>query len=219
MAMVRMQQTLVAGLTVVALFGAAASSAQTARSGGTGANAQAMQQLQQLASERTTLQAENARLKADLAAVGKERDSLKAVQDALARRSRGAEAELVRTQSDKARVEGEVARERQRVEELVQRFRETVASLREVETDRSAKTLDLAQREQELKIAQERNVKLHALAVEIIDRLDDQGFWSALAQREPFTRLKRVELENLADNYRGAADDQRLPQAPSSTPP
>jgi len=216
--MARMQRTLAASLAVVALLGAAAASAQTARSGGGAPSAQAMQQLQQLASERTALQAENARLKTELAAAGKERDSLKAAQDALARRSRGAEAELVRTQSDKARIEGDVAREKQRVEELVQRFRETVATLREVETDRAARTLALAQREQELKVAQERNAKLYALAVEVIDRLDDQGFWSALAQREPFTRLKRVELENLADTYRGAADDQRLPE-PSGTPP
>lgn len=214
----RKQRILVAGIAMAAALGHAVASAQTARSGGGAPSAQAMQQLQQLASERTALQAENARIKADLEAARKERDSLKAAQDAVARRSRGTEAELARTQGDKARADGDLAREKQRVEELVQRFRETVASLREVETDRAAKVLALAQREQELKAAQERNVKLHALAVEMIDKFNDQGFWSSLARREPFTQLKRVELENLADNYRGAADDQRLPAAASANP-
>ena len=208
----RKQRALAAGIVIVSMLASTMASAQTARSGGGGAaNAQAMQQLQQLASERTALQAENARIKGDLEAARKERDSLKAAQDAQSRRSRGAEAELARTQADKARVEGDLAREKQRVEELVQRMRETATAVREVETDRAAKTLSLAQREQELKVAQQRNTKLYALAAEIIDKLDDQGFWTAVARREPFTKLKRVELENLADTYRGAADDQRLP--------
>ncbi|MEJ0099938.1 MAG: hypothetical protein WDO12_09405 [Pseudomonadota bacterium] len=73
-----------------------------------------MQQLQQLASERTTLQAENARLKADLEAARKERDSLKATQAAVAQRSRGAEAELASAAGEKARLEGELAGQKQR---------------------------------------------------------------------------------------------------------
>jgi predicted RNase H-like nuclease (RuvC/YqgF family) len=206
----------------LALLGPAAAIAQTARPAPGGApSAQAMQQLQQLATERTTLQAEVSRLKGELEAARKERDSLKVAQGAAAQaaqRSRGAEAELVRMQGEKARVDGELAREKQRVEELVARFRETVESMREVENDRAARTLSLAQRDQELKIAQERNTKLHALAVEMIDKFEDQGFWSSLARREPFTKLKRVELENLADGYRGAVDDQRLP-APASARP
>jgi predicted RNase H-like nuclease (RuvC/YqgF family) len=215
--MTRKQLTLTAALVTLALLGPASAFAQTARPAAGGApSAQAMQQLQQLASERTALQAEVSRLKSELEAARKERDSLKAAQGAAAQaaqRSRGAEAELARTQGEKARVDGELAREKQRVEELVTRFRETVESMREVETDRAAKTLALAQREQELKVAQERNTKLHALAVEMIDKFEDQGFWSSLARREPFTKLKRVELENLADSYRGAADDQRLPES------
>ncbi len=50
--------------------------AQTTRSGG-GANAQLMQQMQQLASERTSLQAENAKLKKELDDLRKDRDALK----------------------------------------------------------------------------------------------------------------------------------------------
>jgi hypothetical protein len=136
----------------------------------------------------------------------------------MARRSRGAESELATTLGEKARLEGDLAREKQRFEELVQRFRETAASMREVETDRAAKAQLLALRERELTVAQERNAKLYALAVEMIDKFEDQGFWSSLARREPFTKLKRVELENLADGYRGAVDDQRL-SAPAGARP
>jgi chromosome segregation ATPase len=184
--------------------------AQTARSSSGSANAQAMQQLQQLASERTQLQAEVAKLKGDLEAARKERDSLKASQENIARRTRGAEAELVRTQADKARFEGELAREKQRFEEVVARFRETTVTVREVETDRAAKTQQLTLREQELRTCVDHNRKLVALNDEVLDKLEDQGFWSALARREPFTQIKRTQLENLADGYRGVAEDHRL---------
>jgi DNA repair exonuclease SbcCD ATPase subunit len=201
-------------LLAISLYGLfpVGADAQTARPNSAGAGAQALQQLQQLASERTALQAENSRLKADLEQARKERDSLKAAQDAQARRSRGAEADLLRSQGEVARLEGDVAREKQRFEELVARFRETADAMREVETDRAAKSQSLLQREQELQVCVDRNRKLYSLGTEVIGKLEDQGFWSALARREPFTRLKRVELENLADGYRDTASDNRLPE-------
>jgi predicted RNase H-like nuclease (RuvC/YqgF family) len=211
------------GIIVSVHLASTVATAQTARpSSSSTPSAQAMQQLQQLASERTALQAENSRIKVEMEAARKERDSLKSAlktaQNALTSRNRDAEAELARVQGEKARLDGEIAREKQRFEELAQRFRETATAVREVETDRATKTQRLAQSEQDLKIAQERNAKLHTLAVEMIDKFNDQGFWSSMARREPFTQLKRVELENLADDYRGAVDDQRLPVAPSASP-
>jgi len=61
-------------------------SAQTARSG-SNAGAQLYEQLQQLASERTSLQAENEKLKNELAQAQKDRDALKAGQQAIERRA------------------------------------------------------------------------------------------------------------------------------------
>src|ERR1700730_2180836 len=77
--------TLAVGLGVLTLLSVSAQ-AQTARSGG-GASAQLLQQMQQLASERTGLQAENAKLKQDLEDMRKERDALKAAQQAVDRRA------------------------------------------------------------------------------------------------------------------------------------
>lgn len=187
-----------------------AASAQTARSGG-GANPQQLMQLQQLANEKTTLQAENAKLKGELEKASKERDSLKATQDAAAHRSRGAEAELAKTAADKARLEGELAQERSRVQELVNRLRDTATTLKDVEVRAATSSQALVVRDQELKTCVDRNQKLFALNDEVLKRFEDQGFWSAIAKREPFTRLKRTQLENLADGYRDSAKDLRLP--------
>jgi hypothetical protein len=187
--------------------------AQTQRSGG-GASAQLAAQMQMLAAERTTLQAENARLKGDLEQARKERDALKAVQEGIARRSRGADAELARAQADNARLEGDLARQKEREQELISKFRETATALRDVESDRAAKTQQLARGEQELKSCVERNARLYTLNGEVVAKLEDQGFWSAFASSEPFTRLKRTQLQNLADDYRSSAEDNRITPAP-----
>ena len=78
----RATAALLALLTLVSVTGTAR--AQTARSGG-GANAQLLQQMQQLASDRTSLQAENAKLKKDLEDLRKERGPLASERDRLSR--------------------------------------------------------------------------------------------------------------------------------------
>ena len=183
--------------------------AQTARPGG-GANPQALMQLQQLANERTTLQAELSKLKGELEKASKERDSLKDAQASIARRSLGTEAELARAVSDRARLEGELAQEKSRVQEVVARLRETAVTLKEVESQGETTRRSLAQREQELKACVDRNQKLYVLNEDVLRRFEDEGFWSALSRREPFTHLKRIELQNLADGYRDTANDNRV---------
>jgi predicted RNase H-like nuclease (RuvC/YqgF family) len=196
--------------------------AQTARTGGSApANAAQLQQLQQLASERTALQAENAKLKAELEALRKEQTSAKQSKSAAEQRSQAsAAAALARSNSETERLQADLARERERMQELVARFRETATTLRDVETERAAVKQSLVQRDQELKVCVERNQALYKLNQEVLTKFEDQGFWSALARKEPFTQLKRVQLENLIDGYRSSAQDQVVAPAarPASAP-
>jgi chromosome segregation ATPase len=186
--------------------------AQTARSGGSGGgqSAQLVQQLQQLASERTTMQAEQARMKKELEDLKKERDALKAGQSGLAQRARAeSEAVAVRAAREREPLEKELAATKARMQELVDKFRETAKVMREVETDRATVKQALAQNTLELNACVESNNQLYALNDEILTRFSDQGFWSAVTEAEPFTRLKRVHLENIIDRYRTAAGDKQ----------
>src|SRR4029077_20562844 len=114
--------------------------AQTARSGGN-ANAQLMQQMQQLASERTSLQADNAKLKKELEELRKERDSLKSSHEGLERRGKGSEVAPKQLQqgadSRRESLEQDLARSNDNLKQLIAKFRETAATLRDVETDRA----------------------------------------------------------------------------------
>jgi hypothetical protein len=97
------------------------------------------------------------------------------------------------------------------MQELVGRLREAAASLRDVETDRAAARQTLVERERDLKLCTQHNATLFQLNEEVLARFDDQGFWGNLARNEPFTRLKRTQLENLADTYRDRATAEKLP--------
>jgi len=52
------------------------------------------------------------------------------------------------------------------------------------------------------------SIGLYKLNTEVLDRLEHQGLWSHLARSEPFTQLKRTQLENLVDDYKQRATDQ-----------
>jgi chromosome segregation ATPase len=185
--------------------------AQTARSGGTGGqNAQLTQQLQQLASERTAMQADQARMKKELEDLRKDRDALKAGQVAATQRARAeTEAAIARGARDRESSEKELAQVKQRAQELIEKFRETAQTLREVETDRATAKQALGRQGQQLDACVASNAALYKLNDEVLTRFSQQGFWTHLAQAEPFTRLKRVQLENLIDGYKTRTDEQK----------
>jgi len=207
------------GLAAVSLVALAALTqpavAQTARSGGTaGANAQLMQQL---ASERTALQAENARMKKELADLAKERDTLKSGRSALEQEARANELSAGRNAKDKESAELENTKLKERMQELVTKFRETATTLRDVETERTAFKQSIATRDAELNQCIERNVALYKLNGEVLTRLENQGVWSRVASTEPFTKIKRVQLENLIDDYKYRAEEQKANPSTASS--
>ena len=106
----------------VAACGAAAftgsAAAQTARSGGS-ASTQLMQQMQQLASERTKLQADNDKLKAQLADLTKERDGLKAGQQALDRKAKDSSAALAHSAAERETTDKELTQTKAKMQELI----------------------------------------------------------------------------------------------------
>jgi chromosome segregation ATPase len=204
-------------LVALLALGGSPAQAQVPRSGGGGGDQRAVQQLQQLAQERTALQAENARLKKDLEQAQADLKAARAERDALRPRLARAEAQAGR---DAACVATEQAaqQQRQKLDELVARFRETAGSLRSVETERSALAQQLAERQRALDSCVRANTDLYAIADDTLTRYEQQ----APSAHLPFTRLTRTRIENLVDEYRQRAQELRLPAAatgPTASPP
>lgn len=193
--------------------------AQTARSGG-GANAQLLQQMEQLASERTAMQAEATRMKKELEDLRKERDDLKKAQQVADQRSKTTAAALAQGASQRAATEQELTQTKARMQELVAKFRETLQTLKEFESQATTAKQTLATRDQQLKVCTEYNDKLYKLNSDILTKWEHESAWSRFGHAEPFTKIGRVRLDNMADDYKARADDLRVnPVSAPSTPP
>jgi chromosome segregation ATPase len=210
-----------AALTCVAVLGGTVC-AQTARTGGS-ASAQLMQQMQQLASERTTLQAENDKLKKQLADLTKDRDALKSGQQTVERRAKDASAALEHSNAQRAAVDQELTQTKAKMQELIARFRETIVQLRAAEGESTTAKQTLATRERELTTCVDRNKALYRLNDEVLTHYEKQSAFARMAEIESFTKIKRVQNENLIDDYRARAQDQVVPPpkglpSPSAAP-
>jgi chromosome segregation ATPase len=186
--------------------------AQVQRSGG-GEAQKFMQQYQQVSAEKTALQAQLAQMKKDLdtanaqlAAVKKERDTAKAhvgVSPAAMAQANGA----------KETAERNLEQSKQRMTELVGRFRDTAANLKDAEADRAKLRTDLAERNSAFDACAVKNLELYAVNREILDRYEHVGLFTKASAAEPFTRITRIRIENLVDEYRERAQQLRVKKA------
>lgn len=211
--MTKLPRWLAMPLTVFAftLVAGDAAYAQVERSGG-GEIQKIMQQYQQIAAEKTALQAQVAQMKTDsdaakaeLAAMEKERDALKVRAGGAA----AAAATVAQLTASKESAEKNLELYKQRMNELVSRFRETATTLKEVEADRSKLRQDLGERNAAFDKCAENNLQLYEITNAVLDRYEHVGLFTKASAVEPFTRITRTRIENLADEYRARALENR----------
>jgi chromosome segregation ATPase len=198
-------------LTMLAV--AAPGLAQQSRDDGGSARLQVM--VQQLTGEKTQLQADNKKLKTDLDAANAELKKLRDDKASLERRASQSEASLNQVNASNTRNEATAAQLRSRLDEIIAEYRKTAETLRVTELDRNDVKGKLDARERAFGQCVASNQKLFETGNDVLDKFEDRGRWAALRTREPFTQNKRVELQNLVDQYRWALEDQKLPGAPA----
>jgi chromosome segregation ATPase len=176
--------------------------AQTARSG---SGNEASRQLQQLAAERGQLQSENARLKQELDALKKQQETASSADSGLKQRAQASEANASRLAAANAATTDKLGRTEAQMEALVAKFRETAQALKDIETERNALRSSNQKAGRDFAACRSANGQLIEMNGEVLDRLEHTGFWTKVAADEPFTRLKRTQLQNLSDEYRAKA--------------
>ena len=181
---------------------------QTVRSGGE--NARAMQELQQVAAERTALKTDNGKLKDEVAELKKKLDKATAEGAAVSARVKELEAAAGRGAESSKQANEALEKSRAQMQELIAHFRETALNLKTVEADRNNLRGQLEARGREYDTCVEHNVGLYQVGHEALDRLDRHGFWSKVGESEPFTQLARARLDNLIDDYRARLEESRL---------
>lgn len=67
----------------------------------------------------------------------------------------------------------------------------------------------LSKLNKDLSAGEAKNLQLYKYSIELMNRYQNKGVWTSVAQMEPFTGLKRVEIENLLDEYRDKLEAQK----------
>jgi chromosome segregation ATPase len=195
--------------------------AQVQRSGGGGgaANAQLMMQYQQADAERTQLKSDNAKLKKNL-------DDLKKQLDAASKQAAVSKAGVSRDSAQLAAVQAandrsarDLADGKAKMQELVGKFRETITQMRGIESERSQLQQQLAESKTAFDRCAERNYSLYQVDNEVLDRYAHEGAFSHMASAEPFTRIKRTEIDNLVLEYKERAEELRMKKAAAAAAP
>lgn len=163
--------------------------------------------LRSLTTQVRGLEDQRVALQSQIAAGNQERDRLKADVAAAKARIKAVE---------KAHREA-VAEFNQRLEERNQVLEKWKAAYEEAATVARAKDAERAKFEAEAanfkastKTCAERNIKLVAVGRELVARLGDVHFTDALLAQEPITGLKRVQVQNLLQDYQDKILEQKV---------
>jgi chromosome segregation ATPase len=203
------QSAVAAGCIAFLFLVQAPSHGQTQRSGG-GEAQKFMQQYQQVAAEKTALQAQVAQMKKDLDSVNAQLAAMKKERDAAKARVGISPGALSQATSAKEAAERGLEQSKQRMSELVGRFRETATNLKEVEADRNQLNKELTERRAAFDTCAQNNIELYKISGEVLDRYEHVGLFTKASAMEPFTRITRTRIENLVDGYRARAEELRV---------
>lgn len=199
-------------LSAVCVLACASIHAQTARSGGGGGGGEAqkfMQQYQQVAAEKTSLQNQLQQMKKDLDAAKAELAAAKKERDGLKSRSGGSSAAFAQANAAKVAAEQSLEQSKQKMNDLVSKYRELAQNLKDVEADRTAARKESAERVRAFDSCAEGNLQLYEITQDVLKRYEGIGLFTKTSASEPFTKLTRTRVENLVDQYRTRALELR----------
>jgi chaperonin cofactor prefoldin len=165
------------------------------------------------------LQADNAKLKKDLDDLKKQLDAAnKLAATSKAGVSRDS-AQLAAAQAANDRTAKDLADSKGKMQELVAKFRETITQMRGVEAERSQLQQQLAQSKTAFDQCADRNYSLYQVDNEVLDRYSHQGAFSYMERAEPFTRIKRTQIDNLVLEYKERAEELRVKKEVAASGP
>jgi chromosome segregation ATPase len=200
-------------------LGALSAQAEVRRPAGGAASAQVQALLQQISAERDALKTENGRLKADLAQAQQAQKTAAAEAAASGEELTRLRAAVAAFQNQNEALRGQLGQSQEAIGTLRSEKTATRAELQQAQGKNQALDGELAQCQARVDTLIGHNRRLFEIGNELLDRFENKGVWASLRESEPFTGLKRVELENIVQDYRFAIDDQRVEAKTATAPP
>ncbi len=164
----------------------------------------------QLEGQKSTLQTELDGLNEKFASLEKDFDALKALQEKEAEKLAGCKKDSGRLMSENKNLKDALEEEKALLVKTGKEYDALIAKT-ERERDRKYAEMNSAIRSLESRLAgcTKKNARLCIIAEELLDRYEDKGIVSTILAKEPVTQIKKVELENLAMEYRETIEKQR----------
>lgn len=161
------------------------------------------QSQRKLEQEKALLAQEKAALDGQIKEATEKLDEVRKQAGAATRKAAGLDKELATSQADKEALSTKLVDTEQRLARLTELQRITDAERKRLEALS-------AQLQQSLTACETKNEKLHRQGVELLERYQQKGCFDAALQADPFTGLKRVEIENFVEDSRDKLDEQKL---------
>ena len=179
----------------------------------------ALAKLQQMLRQTT---AERDALKAQLAEAQKKADGEKAKAASVQSQLKSVKKNLGDTDSllekyktTDAALRVRIEQQRSKMQEVIDKYKELVGTLRQLEAERNQLRVDLTSKSAAFDTCAQKNVQLYQAGLELADKYEQKGVWQSLLASEPVTQLKRVEIENLAQEYVNRIEQARVQTAES----
>lgn len=175
------------------------------------------QQVQQIDQARAQAEQEKAAALADKDATERELDKLRLGGSVIKRQLAGAreagsraETKLKTVQAELEGLKLRLAGTEEKLVASVALQRATAEKLTQTESAKKQTENQLVGNRQYLNVCHTQNGQLHAIGREMMQKYRDKSCQEALAQSEPFTGLKKVEVENLLEAWRDRLDREKL---------
>ncbi len=161
--------------------------------------------LRQLSQEKSKLEAENGKLKIDLKTEAEEKEKLQAKLEKLNKK-------LDKSKDSNLKLVSRIKQDNERMKKMIAKYRETVDRLQTANRDNQLLVNAVSERNQWIEQCQSKNSKMYSLNVELLQRYRNKDFSDDALEKEAFTGLVAVELENQEQEYQFRLDDLKTPK-------
>jgi chromosome segregation ATPase len=183
---------------------------------------QAITRLRELEDQNANLEAKQAQAERERQALTEKLDAAQKELDALRQRSDADKAALQRSAAKLESTETSLAKWQEAYNQAadVARSRDADAKrldaeIKGLEAEAKRRDAALVQTRETKRACEAKNAELFKLGNQVLDLYDKKGLWDAIAAGEPVTQLKRVEYENMMQDYEDKLRDNQIVPPPA----
>ena len=168
---------------------------------------QQMREKSALAGQKRALEAEVERLGKENMSMLEENKALNALKEKLKNETLSLKANIEELSEKYSKVKTELADFELKYGRVIMGFDQ---DLKRMAAEKKTLRSEVRKERQKLHRCETKNAKLCLIANELIEKYRNKGLVKTLIQKEPFTQLKKVELEKFIQEYKEKIEEQKL---------